>query len=112
MNGKHQQSIYHANLIVNLIKWNKWKKWNNDQCWWECKKHHICEKDYIWNRSTWSCENSKYVGSTIDNSVTSCNEIKDEEAKLSNEETKTIPTNFDRKQPLKFEIYMFYVHFY
>ena len=27
--------------------WNH--KCNNDKCWCECKKHNICEKDYIWN---------------------------------------------------------------
>ena len=26
---------------------NQW--WNNDKCRYECKKHHICVKDYIWN---------------------------------------------------------------
>ena len=31
------------------------QKWNNDKCWCECKKHHICEKDYIWNPAKCSC---------------------------------------------------------
>ena len=25
------------------------------------KKHQICEKDYIWNRATFSCKNDKYL---------------------------------------------------
>ena len=51
------------------------------------KKHHICEKDYIWNPVTCSCENGKYLVSIIDdNLVMKCDEII--------EETKTIPTNF------------------
>ena len=28
----------------NLSQW-----WNNDKLQHECKKHYICEKDYIWN---------------------------------------------------------------
>ena len=28
--------------------------WNNDKCWCECKKRHVCEKDYIWNPATYS----------------------------------------------------------
>ena len=31
------------------------------KCWCECnKKHHICEKGYIWNPATCSCKNGKY----------------------------------------------------
>ena len=28
-------------------KCNLNQKWNNDECQCECKKHHICEKDYL-----------------------------------------------------------------
>ena len=28
--------------------------WNNDKCQCECKKRHVCEKDYVWNSPT--CE--------------------------------------------------------
>ena len=40
----------------NLDRW-----WNNDKCQCECKckKHHIYEKDYIWNPATCSCLNGK-----------------------------------------------------
>ena len=44
--------------ICNLSQW-----WNNDKCRCECKKHHICEKDYIWNPSTCFCKNEKYLES-------------------------------------------------
>ena len=37
------------------------QRWNNDKCWCEYKKYHICEKDCIWNPSTCSCENGKYL---------------------------------------------------
>ena len=33
----------------------------------ECKKHHVCEKDHIWNPATSSCKNGKYLASIIDN---------------------------------------------
>ena len=44
--------------ICNLSQW-----WNNDKCRCECKKHHVCEKDYIWNPSTCFCKNEKYLES-------------------------------------------------
>ena len=34
---------------------NQW--WNNSKCQYECKKHHICKKDYIWNPALCNCEN-------------------------------------------------------
>ena len=46
---------------------------------WKSKNYNICEKDYIWNPVTCSCEN----GNIIDDSVISRNEII--------EETKTVP---------------------
>ena len=38
-------------------KCNLNQMWNNDKCRCACKKHHICEKGYIWNPVTCSCEN-------------------------------------------------------
>ena len=40
------------------------------------KNHNACEKDFIWNPTTCSCENVEYLTSTIDNSITTCDEIK------------------------------------
>ena len=31
--------------------------WNNDKCQCECKKCHVCKKDYIWNPAKCHCEN-------------------------------------------------------
>ena len=45
------------------------------------KKHHICEKDYFWNPATCSCKNGKYLANIIDNSVITCDEVIDAEAK-------------------------------
>ena len=39
-------------------KCNSDQKWNNDRFWYEFKKH-ICEKGFIWNPATRSCENRK-----------------------------------------------------
>ena len=50
---------------------------------WKSKNYNICEKDYIWNPVTCSCENGQYLANIIDDSVISRNEII--------EETKTVP---------------------
>ena len=70
-------------------KCNSNQKWNNDKCWCECKKHHICEKDYIGNRAACSCESGKYSVS-IDDSVIACDKII--------EETKLVPASFNEKK--------------
>ena len=62
-------------------KYNSNQKWNNDKCRYECSKYHICEKDYIWNVATCSCENGKDLSSIIDNSVITYDEIIDVEGK-------------------------------
>ena len=54
------------------------QKWKNDKCQCECKKH-ICEKDYIWNPSTSSSKNYKYLTSIIDISLITCDEFIEEE---------------------------------
>ena len=65
---------------------NQW--WNNDKCWCEWKKHHICENDYIWNPTTCIGGNRKYLASIMDDSVITCDEIIEE----------TVPTNFNEKK--------------
>ena len=56
------------------------------------KKHHMCEKDYIWNPGVCSCKSGKYSASIIDDLVIMCDEIidADAEAMTNAEETKTI----------------------
>ena len=51
----------------------------------------------MWNPAICCCENGKYLSSTINNEVITCNEIIDAEAKLYDEEVKTVPTNFNEK---------------
>ena len=67
-------------------------KCNSDQSGCACKKHHICEKDYIWNPATCSCKNGKYLASIIDDSVITSDEIidADVQAKSNDEESKII----------------------
>ena len=74
---------------------------------------HACEKDYIWNPATCSSENFKYLASIIDNSVITCDEIIDAEAKSYDEETKTVTISFNEKiQSVKQSISIFYLTFY
>ena len=83
-------------------KSNKW--WNNDKYRCECKKHHICEKDYVWNPAICNCENGKYLASIKDDSVITCDEV----IKSYDEEIKTSPTNFDEKN-ITFKTQSFYI---
>ena len=51
-------------------KCNSYHWLNNNKCWCECKKFHICEKE-IWNPTTCNCENGKYLASIMDDSFDS-----------------------------------------
>ena len=62
--------------------------------------HHVCEKYFIWNPATYTCKNGKYVASIIDDSVLTCEEMK--EAK----ETKTILKNISKTK--NFYILLFF----
>ena len=75
--------------------------WNNDKCWWECKKRHISKKD-VWNLATCNCENEKFLANTMDDSVIICDEIIDADvkAKWHDEETKMFSTNFNEKKAI------------
>ena len=54
---------------------NSNQKRNNKTCECECKNYRKCKKDYSWNRSICICENSKYLKSIVDTSVTGYDEI-------------------------------------
>ena len=47
-------------------KSNSHQWWNSNKCRSGCKKHNICEKDYICNPATCSCGNEKYLASIMD----------------------------------------------
>ena len=51
------------------------QKWNNEESQCECDDHNSCEKDYIWNPATCSCENGKYLRSVIDGLKITCDEV-------------------------------------
>ena len=55
------------------------------------------KKGHIWNPATCSCKNGKYLASIIDDSVITCDEVINAEAKSYDEET-----NFnEKKHPTK-----------
>ena len=89
---KHISCQCKWNFDGTKCKSNKW--WNSDKYRCECKKHHICEKDYVWNPAKCNCENGKYLASIKDDSVIMCDEV----IKSYDEKIKTIPTNFDEKK--------------
>ena len=70
-----------------------------DEYWCECEKHHIGEKDYVWNSTTRNCENGKYLASMMDDSVITCDEV----IVSHDKETKTIPTNVNEKNKTKYQ---------
>ena len=81
-------------------KYNSDQKWNNGKYWCEYKKFYICEKDYIWNPAAWSCKNNKYLASVIDDSVITCDEIIDAEAKPFGRKTKSFQVNLNEKNKI------------
>ena len=52
----------------------------------ECKKCHVCEKEYAWNSDTYNCENGKYLASAMNDSAIIWDEVivADVEAKSKN----------------------------
>ena len=68
-------------------KCNSNQKRNYIKCW--CEKSCVW-KNYIWNAATCSCENGKYAGSIIDNSMITCDEVIDETKTVT---TKNVTTN-------------------
>ena len=77
----------------------------NDKCLCDCKKRHVCEKDYVWNPATCSCENGKYLANIMDDSAITCAEIIESydedaglEAKLNDKVKSYDEANFDEKK--------------
>ena len=50
-------------------KCNSDQCWNNDKCLCECKRRHVCEKDYVWNPARCNFENGNYLASFMNDSV-------------------------------------------
>ena len=70
---KHISCECKCKFVETKYKSNQW--WNNDKCRCECKKHHICKKEYFWNPSTCIYENGRYLPSIMDDSAIMCDEI-------------------------------------
>ena len=77
MNRKHEQKHIPCECKCKFDGGNyssgQW--WNNDKCWCECKKRHVCEKDYVRNPATCNCENGKYLASIMIDSALMYDEI-------------------------------------
>ena len=59
-------------IVIHVSTTCNWKqKWNNKTCTCECKNYHKWKKDYSSNPSKYICENSDYLKSIADTSVTS-----------------------------------------
>ena len=89
-------------------KCNSYQWQYNGKCWCECKKCHTCEKDYVYNLSTWNCENGRYLASIMDDSVILYDEIRESydevaEAKSYNK------TNSNEKKQAKF---LYFIHYF
>ena len=85
---------FHCKCKFDSRKYNSSQMWNNDECWWQCKKHHVCEKGYIKSPAACSCKTGKYLASIIHKSMITRD---DAEAKTIEAETKTIPADFNEK---------------
>ena len=65
---------------------------NNKTCQCECKSYRTWKIYCSWNPSTCICENSKYLKSIVDTSVTECDKIVIVMDNVSTKKTNTIAT--------------------
>ena len=79
-------------------KYNSNQKWINDKCWSKCKKYQMCNENYNWNATTCICENGKYLGSIIDNSVITYDKIMSGTYSVSTNVACTVSTSFYNKK--------------
>ena len=74
--AKHISCEYKCRFDGRKCNSDQW--WNNDKCQCECKKRYVCEKDYVNNPATCSCENGKHLANIKDDSANMCDEVIDE----------------------------------
>ena len=86
--------MYHANVNADLMEENVIQINGGIMINASVKKCHICEKDYVSNPATFSCDNVKYLSSIMDDLEIMCDEI----LELYDEKTKATPTNFNEKK--------------
>ena len=82
--------------------------------WVQKSNRNMFQKGYTWNPPKSACENGKYVGSIIDNSVIWKKIIEMTKSILTKTSpTKTIPTNFNEKKCfVKLKLFIFHLSFY
>ena len=83
--------IKNPNSIVQHVI--QTKKWNNKACQCECKNYRLSKKDYSWNPSTCTYDNSKYLKNVVDTSVITYDEIISLMDIVSTKNANTIVTN-------------------
>ena len=86
MNQKYCKKNVNYKYKFDGRKCNSNQKWNN-KCQCKCKnpkKLCVCEKDYIWDSATCSCENHKCLESITVSLVITCDEIIEETKKYFN----------------------------
>ena len=69
---------YQCKYKVDGKKCNSNRNWNKNKCQSECKslrKHNLYIKDYIWNSSKYTYENSKCLENLTRDSVITCDKI-------------------------------------
>ena len=86
---KHILCKFKCKFDETKCKSNQWC--NNNKCWCECNKHHMCEKDCVWNPVTCNCEHGKHLASIMDDSAIICDEV----IESYDREIKNISTNFN-----------------
>ena len=70
-----RQNIFHVIVNANAIVQQERNNKTCRACQFECKNYCKRKKDYSWNPNTRIQENSKYLKSVADISVTECDEI-------------------------------------
>ena len=105
MNGKnltrHISCKYKCKFDGKNYNPDQW--WNNYKCQSECKKRHVCEKDYVQNPPTCNCENGKYLVSIM----------VIQRLCVMKFQKKSVPKILnEKKPPIKCKISIFYQHFY
>ena len=114
-------SGYNHRKCISLSSQKYWNQcWNDAKCQYEWKKRHVCEKNYIWNPATGSCENGKYLASIIDDSAIMCDEIikvdteakSNDIAKSKNEETRTFNEISIKKYNVKNTKFLYFTCFF
>ena len=98
--GKNESKTLRKHILCECVcKFDETKCksnqfWNKDKWRCECKKHHICEKDYVCNPVRGNCENGKYLSSIMVDSMI----IRDNVIESYDKEIKAISKHFNENK--------------